>query len=1068
MTSEQAGRPYVLGLDIGVASVGWAMVEADPKGRQQRIIRAGVHLFEAGVDGGQQDPQTAVAKGKEQSPAAPRRTARQQRRQIWRRAYRKRLLLKRLIRHGLLPQPVDRLDSPEDIHEYLQKLDADLRAKWEAAEAQGDHRTAQLLPYRLRAEALRRALEPFEVGRALYHLAQRRGFLSNRKTDDEAAGGDDEDAGEIKKAVSKLAEKMQEAGAETLGAYFASLDPTAADAQRIRGRWTGRSMYEHEFNRIWDEQSLHHPAAMTGEARAEIHEAIFSQRPLKSQRHLIGRCSLMPNKRRAPLADRLSQRFRMLQKVNDLEVRRTDTGEVFRLTEDQRAAAVRRLSEGDATFAQLRKAALPKMRNIRFNFETEGEKKLPGLRTDAKLREVFGERWDALSERDRDAVVEDCLSFDRVDAMEKRGREHWGLSAEAARAFARVKLEEGYANLSRAAMRRLIPELESGTQYAKARQSVFPESFLSTEPVDELPSVAEAFDDPVSPAVSRALSELRKVVNAIVRRYGKPEHVRIELARDLKSGRKRREKISRNIAARRKERDDAAARLLERYPGRADNETDKLKLRLADECGWQCPYTGRCFGWDDVFGAHPTVDIEHIWPFKRSLDNSYLNKTLCCVEENRTVKRDHLPAEVYSDEKMQEILQRVANFKGDAVQIKLQRFRAEAIPAGFTERHLNESRYISRKATEYLALLYGGLSDQEHRRRVHVTTGGLTGWLRREWGLNAILSEDDEKERDDHRHHAVDAIITAFTTPATVKKLEEAAAEADDNGARRLFAGIDPPFDFASARDAVEAIVVTHRQQRKARGKFHKDTIYSRPFRSKKGNGRHRVRKELHKLTEGEIDAIIDPGIRQAVHDAYTRRKKQGVKSPAQAFSERAQRPVDPHGNRIRRVRLHTKAAPVPIGTDRRDRKKRGATKRRHVALEANHHTVIMAKLDPEGNEKTWQDQPVALFDAMNRVKNNQPLVCRDAPDGCRFKFTLAVNDYIEMDRAEGEGRSIYRVLNISAGDIEVREHQDGRTRETIKAQKGRRERVRGSALFRRNARKVHVNYLGEVYDAGG
>lgn len=1097
MDNSEPGRSYVLGLDLGVSSIGWALVESGEPKAPGRVRRAGVHLFEAGVDGGKQDAETAMQTGREQSRATPRRNARQLRRQTWRRAYRKRVLLKALIRRGLLPESEHRLATPADIDAYMKALDAKLRQAWEV-KPDADHRTRQVLPYRLRAEAIRRPLELYEVGRALYHLAQRRGFLSNRKTDDDSSDDEEKNTGKVKKGISELETLMADAGAETLGEFFASLDPSDPEHRRIRGRWTARSMYEHEFARIWDEQSKHHGDRMTDAARNEIERAIFFQRPLKSQRHLIGRCSLMPSKRRAPLADRLFQRFRMLQTVNDLEViphvRRpveevnTKTGEVKTvkrlvpdeqqparpLTNAERQAAIERLSQGDASFNDLRKAgAAPKDSKFNFELDAQSGRTLNGLRTDAKLREIFGERWDDFSEDEKNAAVADCLSFVRTDAMEKRGRDYWGLSADDARAFARVKLEEGYANLSRAALRRLLPELEAGTPYATARKKHFGESFESTNPLDELPPLNEAFDDPVSPAVARALSELRRVVNAIIRRYGKPAHIRVELARDLKKGRKRRESITKQINDRRKLREAAAKRLLAQYPERGRSaedvsRVDVLKVLLADECGWACPYTGRSFGWADVFGAQPTIDIEHIWPFRRSLDDSFPNKTLCCVKENREVKRNRLPAEVYSGERFDAILQRVVRFKGDDARKKLERFRARAIPDDFTNRHLSESRNVSRKAAEYLSQLYGGYSDDEHTLRVQTLTGGLTAWLRREWGMHAILSDRDEKDRSDHRHHAIDAIIIAHTTPATVKRLAESAAKADELGMERLFAGVEPPFDPEDARRAVDAIVVSHRQNKKARGRFHKDTIYSRPFRAGSEKVRHRVRKQIDALTEKEITSIIDPRIREAVEAAYEQRKRDGAKSPLQAFSDAQHRPQLPNGERVRRVRIATNAQPARLGTANGDRKQRGATKQRHVDLQANHHTVIMAKLNKDGSERSWVDEPVSLFDAMERVRTGEPLVSREVPDGYAFKFSLATNDYLEMHRVDAEGRGIYRILNVSGGDMEIREHCDGRTRQKIKDAGHKRERVSGSSLYKRNARKVHVNYLGEVSDAGG
>ncbi|MGI9015030.1 MAG: type II CRISPR RNA-guided endonuclease Cas9 [Phycisphaerales bacterium] len=1067
-TENGPPRPtsYILGLDLGVASIGWAIVEPAAGSEPGRIVRAGVHLFEAGIDGGKQGEEAAMASGKEQSKATPRRDARQQRRQTWRRTYRKRLVLNRLIKHGLLPEPPHRLHDPAEIDAYLKTLDATLRASWEQEGT--DHQKRQVLPYRLRAAAIHRRLEPFEVGRALYHLAQRRGFLSNRKTDgdgddDDASNGkNDDNSSVVKEGISELQTLMNAAGKETLGEFFASLDPSDPDSRRIRGRWTGRSMYQHEFNRIWDEQCKHHPDQLTDDAKSAVHHAIFHQRPLKSQRHLIAKCSLMPTRRRAPAADRLYQHFRMLQKVNALEVLFTDTGETRRLTSAERQSVIAALQDGDATFSQLRKALGKSFKKARFNFEEGGEKKLTGMRTDQKLRSVFDDRWEELSEREKNAAVEDCLSFERADAMARRARDHWKLSPDDASAFVRLKLEQGYANLSRAAMRRLLPLLEQGMQYATARKQEFPESFASTEPLQQLPPLKEAFKEPLSPAVARALSELRGVINAIIRRYDKPEHIRIELARDLKKGRKRREAISKNISDRRRQRELATETLLRETTVSDPRRSDVERMLLAEECDWHCPFTGRCFGMADLFGQHPTVEVEHIWPFSRSLDDSFLNKTICCVNENRDVKRNRMPAEVYSGERFAEILQRVARFKGDAARIKRERFAAAEMPEGFTARHLVESQYISRKAAEYVALLFGGYSDDESTRRVHVTTGGLTAWLRREWGMHAILSYRDEKDRNDHRHHAVDAIVVALTTQSAVQKLQRAARQADDAGSHRSFAEVTPPFEtfLDDARRAVEAIVVSHRQNRKARGKFHKDTIYSKPHPSgKQGESGHRVRKELDKLNEKEIDAIIDPRIRAVVQLAYAKRRQEGAKNPAQAFSEQKHRPQLPHGDRVRKVRIDVSAKPVAVGEGSRSRL---------VNLQSNHHTVIMAKLNKDGTEKTWVDEPVSLFDAMNRVKDGKPLVSREVPAGYRFKFSLAANDFVELDASdEDQTRRIYRVLSVSKRDIELAYHTDGRTMKD-RQQAGDRERVGGSALFKRNARKVHINYLGEVSNAGG
>ena len=169
---------------------------------------------------------------------------------------------------------------------------------------------------------------------ALYHLAQRRGFLSNRRAD--ARKKDDEDKSVVKQAIGELAQKIAAHTPPLLGAYFASLDP---DEQRLRGRWTSRRMYEDEFDALWEAQSKHH--GLSHDAKSRIREAIFHQRPLKSQKNLIGRCSLMPDEPRAPIAHRLYQRFRVLQTVNNLQIVPPD-GAPRSLAAEQRGILLRR------------------------------------------------------------------------------------------------------------------------------------------------------------------------------------------------------------------------------------------------------------------------------------------------------------------------------------------------------------------------------------------------------------------------------------------------------------------------------------------------------------------------------------------------------------------------------------------------------------------------------------------------------------------------------------------------------------------------------------------------------
>ena len=302
MEREKGG--LILGLDIGSNSIGWTITD-ESKGE---IVDTGVRVFEAAVEGD-------IESGSDESHAKARRDARQIRRQLWRRAHRKRKLLLILQQHGLLPQG------------NIGEITASIDKRHIPPEGRDDARVAHRVPYILRARALDEKLEPDELGRILYHLCQRRGFKSNRK-----AGMDEKESKTVGKGISELGGKMEEAGARTLGEYFSTLDP---EEERIRGRYTSRKMYEDEFDAIWEAQRRHYPHILTDNLKRRIYNALFYQRPLKSQAHLIGKCELETDEPRAPWALLIAQRFRLLQRLNDARIQGPD-GKPRPLTDEQR------------------------------------------------------------------------------------------------------------------------------------------------------------------------------------------------------------------------------------------------------------------------------------------------------------------------------------------------------------------------------------------------------------------------------------------------------------------------------------------------------------------------------------------------------------------------------------------------------------------------------------------------------------------------------------------------------------------------------------------------------------
>lgn len=1032
---------WLLGIDLGVASIGWSVILMDESGTPTNVLRMGSHLFEPGTDGSDLDR----LRGAEQPRNTARRTARQQRRQAWRRWRRKRAIIRALIECGLLPQPESELRTADDVNGYIASIDREVRPRWTTT-----HDDQQRWTYMIRAAAATGMVDRLDFGRAIYQLGQRRGFKSNRRAD---ARSKADERSEVKAAIGELAERIAAHSPSTLGAYLASL---TTDEVRIRHRWTGREMFEHEFDAIWEQQRTH--LGLSEESRKAIRLALFWQRPLKSQKHAIGRCSLIPSERRAPMASRAFQSFRVLQAVNHLLVSE-DKGPPRVLTPEERGALIAVLErDGDLSVARAKKV-LGLGRGSRLNIEDDDEKKVIGHRTDAKLREAIGDAFEALPGETRDAIVHDLRSFRTVEACQRRMCKCYGFSQAQALLLGAVELEEGYGSLSLRAIGRLLPHLKEGVTYAEARHREFPESFKASEPADLLPPVSKAYQDLRNPGVIRALTELRKLVNALVREHGKPAQIRIELARDLKHGAHRREQIHKANVARSRHR-EGLAKQIEREAGISrPSREDIEKVLLAEECGWRCPYTGRQIEWRTLFGTSAQFHIEHIWPRSRSLDDSYLNKTLCYHEENIARKHNRTPYEAYNADEARygEIIERVSAFHGDlrTRTEKLRRFLADELPDGFTNRHLSDTRHIAKLSADYLALLYGGRSDLEGSLRVQATSGGLTAWLRTGWGLSGLLGDTADKNRQDHRHHAIDAVVIALTDARTVQLLQRAAASADQRFARRAFDAVEEPFPGlrAQVEGIVGGVIVSHRQSNRVRGPLHEATIYGKPVGNK-----HRVRKELHKLTPKDIEEgrIVDKRALEAIKAklAELGRTDPSQQQLAQIFADPKNAPlVRGYGDRmvpLRRVRVQVDAKPDRIGT---------GSQERYVKLGNNHHTEVWEVTDVKGRVR-WEHTVVSMLEAHQRKAAKQSVVCCADSIDRRHVFSLAKGEHVELDNEDGLGSRVYRVLGISDSEIKIVLTHDARQSAVSGV-----DRIRLSAdkLRRRNARKVLITYLGEI-----
>ena len=978
---------YVLGIDLGTNSCGWAAVHRDGAGHPAGVLAAGVRVFQQGTEGD-------IASGRDSSRNVKRRDSRQARRQGERRRRRRLKVFHILQRAALLPPGTS-------ANEVFDTLDRELLDNYVREAGVSRDRLSSTLPYFLRKRALDERLAPYELGRVFYHLAQRRGFVSNRRSPVK----DDEELGKVQEGITELEKAMADRGARTLGELFAGLDPRT---ERVRRRWTSRAMFEKEFDAIWDAQSVHYPGLLSEDLRAALRHALFYQRPLKIQRHLVGECELEPGRSRAPKALLIVQRWRILQNVNNMRLVHRDSGEQKDLTSEQRLALVEVLdNQGSLTFGKARKL-LGLGPGWTFNLEEGDRKKLEGNTTAERLRKIFGSRWDTMGADERDQVVDDLRSISDVGAMLRRGMGSWGLDEDAASALANCKLEAGYVSLSRQAVEKVMPFLEDGLTFAEARLQAYPGTNKSAKALDLLPPLEgpravrlQALRSLRNPVVSRSLTELRKVVNSLVSQYGKPDMIRIELARDLKRPRGEREDIWKQQRQNQKARDRAAARIVSEVGISEPSRDDVDRVLLADEQAWVCPYSGRSISIGALLGSASQFDVDHIIPWSISFDDSFANKVVCFNEENR-LKGNRTPRQAYGGDpsRWAQILARAERFKehtGLRGYRKWQRFQwdDEAVEkryGGFSERQLNDTRYASRLAADYLGLLFGGRVDAQHALRVQVGQGKVTARLRQAWDIEGVLSASPGKSRADHRHHAIDAIVIALTTPELLAAFSREAAREDERrapGTRNVVHLAEPwPGFMEEVRDEITAIVPSHQRSGRVRGALHEETLYSEPIiASDNASVLRHVRKSVRTLSASEIDKIVDQRVR-----AVVREKVAEVGGKADKLSD-DDPPVIQSGAGgsvpVRRVRVARGASKVtPVGTGDRERQ---------VEPRNNHHVEIFEVDDAKGGIE-WKARVVTLLEATQRQRDGKVIVDRTwaGPGTGRFLFSLVQGDTVE------------------------------------------------------------------------
>jgi CRISPR-associated endonuclease Csn1 len=1055
--------------DVGTNSNGWAALQLNERGEPCDIVDAGVRIY---ADGREPKSGTSLAEGRRVSRGMARRRDRYKRR--------RRAVLNTLTEFELMP------DTPE----ARKTLVAETNDKGFGAVA-GD-------VYALRARALDEKLAPFHLGRALFHLNQRRGFKSNRKTDRR-----DNDQGKIASGISRLGAAIDAAGARTLGEFL--------HRQRLAGRWVRvrpqrvpgkddkeedgygfypeRSFLEAEFDAIWAAQAKHHPDLLTPERRDHLRQVMFFQRPLK--RAKVGRCSFNPEEERLPKAHPLFQRFRLVKEVNELRLVLPE-GE-RPLSREERDMLAKQLSgQREATFASLRKT-IKAPYGARFNKESESRLKLKGDEVAAELsaRSRFGQGWFELPvERCTDIVLKLIDEEDPLvlSAWLEAG---FALSDEQRDSIIDSRLPDGYARLGPTAMREVLAELEADVipEAEAAKRAGYDHALLGRgEAVKTLPKYQEVLarrippgsekpDDPydvrkgriTNPTIHIGLNQLQKVMNGLIRKHGRPEQIALELARELKLSEAEKAEANRRIDRNTREAERRSEQL--RELGQIDNGYNRLLLKLWEELNpaqplaRECIYCGEPIGIATLFSA--AVDVDHILPWSQTLDDSQANRIVCHKECNRQ-KGNHAPADVQQwHDRYDAILARAQRLPPN----KRWRFGRDAMSRfkedeSFIARQLTDTQYLSRMAHEYLGALYDDEEPDEwgefqRRNHVRVIPGRMTEMLRRQWGLNSILSDHNQKNRNDHRHHAIDAIVVGVTTRSLLQRIATAAGGREALALEETIGKIEPP--WPSFRDDVKAvidrIVVSHKPDHgslprkgeggRTAGQLHNDTAYG--FTGEERNGVplvvHRV--PFSTLTERDLHLIRDRKLAEALHRVISGLSGKELAAALQAFA------ADGEYKGIRHVRVVEPVSVVPI---------RDASGKAYKGYkgDANYRYDVWEL--PDGK---WVGDVITMFDAHR--PDATPELRRPHP-AARRVLSLHQNDMVAYEHPD-DGYTIGRVVKFStSGQVTFAGSREGGALKARDADQDDRFKYfykSAGAMKAVGLRQVRVDEIGRVFDPG-
>lgn len=825
-----------------------------------------------------------------------------------------------------------------------------------------------------------------------------------------------------------------------------------------------------ELNLLFEKQKEFGNPHISDGLKEGIETLLMTQRPALSGdavQKMLGYCTFEPTEPKAAKNTYTAERFIWLTKLNNLRI--LEQGSERPLTTTERATLMDEpYRKSKLTYAQARKllgledtAFFKGLHYGKDNAEASTLMEMKAYHTISRALEKEGLK-DKKSPLNLSPELQDeigtAFSLFKTDE-DITGRLRDRIQPEILEALLEHISFDKFVQISLKALRRIVPLMEQGKRYDEACAEIYGDHYGKKNAEEKIYLPPIPADEIRNPVVLRALSQARKVINGVVRRYGSPARIHIETAREVGKSFKDRKEIEKRQEENRKDREKAAAKFREYFPNFVGEPKSKdiLKLRLYEQQHGKCLYSGKEINLGRL-NEKGYVEIDHALPFSRTWDDSFNNKVLVLGSENQN-KGNQTPYEYFNGKdnsrEWQEFKARVETSRfprSKKQRILLQKFDED----GFKERNLNDTRYVNRFLCQFIAdrmRLTG-----KGKRRVFASNGQITNLLRGFWGLRKVRAEND-------RHHALDAVVVACSTVAMQQKITRFVRYKEMNAFDgktidketgevlhqkthfpqpweffaqevmiRVFGKPDgkPEFEEADTPEKLRTLLAEKLSSRpEAVHEYVTPLFVSRtPNRKMSGQGHMETVKSAKRLDEGisvlrvpltqlklkDLEKMVNWEREPKLYEALKARLEAHKDDPAKAFAEPFYK-YDKAGNRTQQV----KAVRVE------QVQKTGVWVRNHNGI-ADNATMVRVDVFEKGGKYylvpiySWQVAKGILPDrAVVQGKDEEDWTIMD--DSFEFKFVLYANDLIKVQLKKDSFFGYFIGLDRATGQISLRHH---------------------------------------------